>query len=315
MRTGLSLGSLLGIEQVLECLGSLDRDPGHVWIPETWGAECFSVLGAAAGRTGAPLGTSVANTYSRSPALAAMGAATLDRISGGRMTLGLGTSSEAIVEGLHGLSFEAPLSRMREYVEIVRLACSGKRIDYAGRHFRLSGFRLLVRPVQEKIPVYMAAVNTGMLELASEVADGAILYLRPVQEIPSAARRLRSKRRIDVACQLITAVSDDADAARARAARTLAFYVSVGRIYREFLESCGYGARAVAAAYAESGLDAAAGAVPDRMLDDLVVCGTPSECRAQLARFRAAGLDMPIIQFNPVGGALESFRVLAGELL
>ena len=315
MRTGLSLGSLLSVEQVLDCAGALRADPDHVWIPETWGAECFSVLSAVSARTGARIGSSVVNSYSRSPALAAMGAATLDRISGGRMTLGLGTSTPAIVGGLHGAGFEAPLGRMREYVDVVRLACSGRRIDYAGRHFRLKGFRLMVEPVQERIPIYLAAVNDGMLELASESADGAILYLRPLGEVGRAAGRLRAGRRIDVACQLITAVSDDADAARARAARTLAFYVSVGRIYREFLASCGYDVGAVAGAYAESGLESAASRVTDAMLDDLVVCGSPSECRAQLGRFRRAGIDMPIIQFNPVGEVGSSFELLAGELL
>ena len=314
MRVGLSLGSLLGAEQVFECLDALESPPDRVWIPETWGVECFSMLAAAAGRTGAPLGSSVTNTYSRSPALAAMGAVTVDRISGGRMALGLGTSSPAIVEGLHGASFEAPLSRMREYVEVVRLACSGGKINYDGRHFQLRGFRLLVRPVQKNIPIYMAAVNRRMLDLASEVADGALLYLRPLSEIGRAVRQLREKRRIDVACQVITAASDNADAARARAARTLAFYVSVGRIYREFLASCGYDVSAISEAY-KSGLDAAAAAVSETMLDELTACGTPSECRAQLERFRRAGVDAPIIQFNPVGDVRESFSLVAGELL
>ena len=315
MGTGLSLGSLLGVEQIMRCLDSLDREPDHLWIPETWGMECFSVLAAASGRTKARIGSSVINSYSRSPALAAMGAATLDRISGGRMTLGIGTSSPAIVEGLHGSGFEAPLERMREYVEVVRLACSGERIDYEGRHFRLKGFRLLLGPVQKEIPIYLAAVNRGMLRLASEAADGVILYLRPAAEIAGTAARLRSGRRIDVACQLITAVSDDAGAARARAARTLAFYVSVGAIYREFLASCGYGVDRIAAAHAESGIESAAALVTDRMLDDLAVCGSPSECRAQIGRFRRAGVDMPILQFNPVGDVASSFELLAGELL
>lgn len=313
VRVGLSLGSLLGVEQVLECLDLLKSTPDRVWIPETWGVECFSMLAAAAGRTKAPLGSSIVNTYSRSPALAAMGAVTVDRISGGRMVLGLGTSSPAIVEGLHSTAFEAPLSRMREYVEVVRLACSGDRIDYDGYHFKLRGFKLLVRPVQEKIPIYMAAVNHRMLELASDVADGVLLYLRPLSELKQTVQRLHEKK-IDVVCQLITAVSDDAHAARARAARTLAFYISVGRIYREFLASCGYDVTTISNAY-KSGLDAAVSAVPESMLDDLTVCGTPSECRAQLDRFRHAGIDAPIIQFNPVGNVRESFQMVAGELL
>lgn len=312
MRTALSLGSLLGVEQILACLDSLKSEPDHVWVPETWGMECFSVLAAASGRTGARIGSSVVNSYSRSPALAAMGASTLDRISGGRMTLGLGTSSPAIVGRLHGAGFEAPLDRMREYVEVVRLACSGERIDYEGRHFRLSGFRLLVRPVQERIPIYLAAVNPGMMSLAAEAADGVILYLRPLGEVPRAAGRFAGTG-TDVACQLITAVSDDSGAARARAARTLAFYVSVGSIYRKFLEPFGYGVEGIARAYSESGLDAAASLVTDAMLDELAVCGSPSECRAQLGRFRAAGIGMPILQFNPVGDVRESFELLAGE--
>lgn len=324
-----SLGSLLSVPDVVGCareLAAAPVQPDTVWVPESWGAECYSMLGMLSQRLDGPrIGSSIVNVYSRSPALVAMGALTIDALSGGRMVLGLGASSRPIVERLHGQAFDAPLARMREYVEIVRSLTSvpdgggAPRVDHRGSLFRLGGFSLLALPVRPAVPIYLAAVGGRMVDLAWEAADGVIFYLRPPGEMRrtvSAMRARRPERRIDVACQIITAASDDTEAALERARRTLAFYVSVGAAYREFLARNGYAVEsaAVRSEYERGGLDAASRALPDRMVSDLAVHGTPEECRKGVERFAAAaGVDQPIVQFNPVSGpAPESLRALLG---
>lgn len=314
MRTSYSLGSLLRIDEVLECARLLsDTDAEAVWVPETWGMENFSMLGAISGiGKNYKLGSSIINIYSRSPALIGMGAATIDTISRGRLLLGLGTSSVPIVEEFHGYKFDDPVRRMKEYVEIIRTMMSGGPVEYSGRIFKLKNFSLLIRPFRTDIPIYLAAVNQRMLELAWDVADGVIFYLRPINEISSTVSRMQAKRKIDVACQLITSIDMDSEAAILRAKKTLAFYISVGKIYREFLAENGFRSetRDIFGCFAESGLGSAHELVPDKMLDALAVAGTPEDCQRALARFRDAGIGMPILQFNPVGDTMHSFRLL-----
>lgn len=317
MRTACSLGSLLSIQEILEYskrLGTSNVDT--IWIPETWGMENFAMLSATSGVTFTPrIGSSIINVYSRSPAAIAMGAVTVDTLSGGRLVLGLGASSTAIVRGLHGMPFEKPLQRVKEYIEIIRLAMSGRKLNYRGEIFALKGFDLLIRPIRDKIPIYLAAVNPKMTNLAWEVADGVIFYLRPVDEMRETIRHMRkdSGRTIDVTCQLITCVSDDETAAIDRARRTISFYVAVGSIYRTFLQRNGFGEQidAIYDEFKKSGFDKIHELVPDGMVDSLAVAGTPSKCLHKLAEFRRAGLDLPILQFNPVGDTEDSFAIFA----
>jgi alkanesulfonate monooxygenase SsuD/methylene tetrahydromethanopterin reductase-like flavin-dependent oxidoreductase (luciferase family) len=164
-----------------------------------------------------------------------MGAATIDTLSKGRLILGLGTSSTPIVEDFHGYKFVNPVLRMKEYVEIIKLVLSGKQVNYSGKIFNLKNFSLLIKPHRNKIPIYLAAVNQKMVELTWEISDGVIFYLRPLNEMKKTIQKMQSKRKIDVTCQIITCVSDDEEIAITRAKQTLAFYISVGKIYREFL--------------------------------------------------------------------------------
>lgn len=318
MRLSCSLGSLLSISEILSCARTLsETDVDAIWVPETWGMESFAMLGAVSSVAPTPrIGSSIVNVYSRSPAAIAMGAATVDTLSGGRLLLGIGASSPAIVEGLHGVRYGKPLKRVRETVDIVRLATSGRRIDYEGELFSLNGFGLLARPVQDRIPIYLAAVNRGMVRLAWDVGDGVIFYLRPVDEMGRTIRAMHkeSGRRIDVACQLITCVSDDnEEAAVERARRTIAFYVAVGDVYRNFLSANGFADECalIYDEYRSSGLSSVHRHVSDAMLDALAVCGTPKSCKKRLGAFRNAGLDLPILQFNPVGDVAGSFALFA----
>ncbi|HXG73567.1 MAG TPA: LLM class flavin-dependent oxidoreductase [Candidatus Nitrosotenuis sp.] len=310
--TSYSLGSLLSIDELLMCAQkSAKYKTNTIWVPETWGMENFAMLSAVAQRTTSNIGSSIVNIYSRSPALVAMGAATIDTISNKRLILGLGTSSVPIVENLHGYKFKKPLKRMREYVEIIRMALSGQKINYSGEIFSLRGFNLLIKPPRQDIPIYIAAINKKMVELTWEIADGVIFYLRPISELRETISRMQKKRKIETACQFITCVSEDADAAMERARKTLAFYISVGSIYRRFLAENGFKKEtdAVYEAY-KSGDKLNHRFVSDGMLSSLTISGTPDDCKKQLNRVIEAGVSHPILQFNPIGNVSESFDLL-----
>ncbi len=242
MRIACSLGSLLSVNQILDCSQILSKTSVEtIWIPETWGMENFSMLSMVSQKAPKPqIGSSIINVFSRSPSSIAMGAATVDTISNGRLILGLGTSSASIVEDFHGYEFKNPVLRIKEYVEIIKLILSGKPVNYSGKIFNLKNFTLLIKPPREKIPIYLAAVNQKMVELTWNIGDGVIFYLRPIEEMKKTIQTMQSKRKIDVTCQIITCVSHDSEIAIEQCKKTLAFYVSVGKIYREFLAKNGF---------------------------------------------------------------------------
>ena len=314
MRIACSLGSLLSVKQVLQCTEMLSETKiDSVWIPETWGMENFSMLGAVANNTKSQkIGSSIINIYSRSPSMISMGAATIDFLSDGRLILGLGTSSIPIVEDFHGVSFENPVQRMREYVEIIRLALTKKQINYSGKIFNLKNFTLLIEPKRQSIPIYLAAINQKMVNLTWEVADGVIFYLRPIDEMKKTIAEMQLQKKIDVTCQIITCVSENSEEAIQRAKKTIAFYVSVGKIYREFLKKNGFETDVtnIFEEFKKSGFKSNHELVTDSMLKSLCISGTPNEYKLQLQKFRDAGIDLPIIQFNPIGDPIESFSLL-----
>ena len=319
MRIAFSLGSLLSINQVIECSESLSKtNLDTIWVPETWGMENFSMLSAVSNKTSTQkIGSSIINIYSRSPSVIAMGAATVDTLSDGRLILGLGTSSLPVVETFHGYKFENPIQRMKEYVEIIRLVLSGKEINYTGKIFDLKNFTLLIKPKRESIPIYLAAVNQKMVDLAWSIGDGVIFYLRPLNEMKETITKMQSKKKIDVTCQIITSVANDSDMAIDRAKKTLAFYVSVGKIYREFLAKNGFKNETsnIFDEFKKSGFKSNHELVSDSMLQSLCISGNPDECKKQLQNFRETGIDLPIIQFNPVGDTSESFELLKKTFL
>jgi alkanesulfonate monooxygenase SsuD/methylene tetrahydromethanopterin reductase-like flavin-dependent oxidoreductase (luciferase family) len=241
-----------------------------------------------------------------------MGAATIDVLSKGRLILGLGTSSIPIVEDFHGSKFENPVMRMKEYVEIIKLVLSGTSINYSGEIFKLKNFTLLIKPYRTTVPIYLAAVNQKMVNLAWDISDGVIFYLRPIPEMKKTIQKMQSKRKIDSTCQIITCVSEDAEIAINRAKQTLAFYISVGKIYREFLAKNGYSSeiKNIFEEFQISGFKSNHELISDSMLRALTIAGTPNQCIEQLQKFRDTGIDLPIIQFNPVGNVVDSFKLL-----
>ena len=314
MRIACSLGSLLTVEEVLQCTELIAKTKiDSIWIPETWGMENFSMLGAVANITKTQkIGSSIINIYSRSPSTISMGSATTDILSNGRLILGLGTSSVPIVENFHGEKFENPVQRMKEYVEIIRLSLTKKQINYSGKIFNLKNFTLLIEPKRQSIPIYLAAINQKMVNLTWEVADGVIFYLRPIDEMKKTITEMQLQKKIDVTCQIITCVSENSEEAIQRAKKTIAFYMSVGKIYREFLKKNGFetDTNNIFEEFKKSGFKSKHELVTDSLLKSLCIAGTPGESKLQLQKFRDAGIDLPIIQFNPIGDAIESFSLL-----
>lgn len=316
-KLGYSLGPLLSMREILLCAKMADQQENvdSLWVPESWGRESFATLGAISQVTRkVSLGTSIINIYSRTPAIVAMAATTLDMLSDNRAIIGLGASTAAIVENWHGLKFNRPASRMKEYIECLRLMTRGEKVKYNGEFFQINNFKILHQPQRANIPIFMAAVNKKMVSMASKLADGILLYLRPLEELKRTATELRQATKgksFEIACSFICAMSNkEPEKARARAATTLAFYIAVGEYYSKFLADNGFKIEVeeITAEYRKAGADNAAKYVSDRMLSSLVICGSSEECRESLSKFLSTGITLPIIQFNPIGDSESSFK-------
>ena len=172
--------------------------------------------------------------------------------------------------------------------------------------------KFIVLPLRYTIPIYLAAVNQKMVELTWELADGVIFYLRPKNEIKSTLARMQNQKKIDASLQIITCVNEDSEKAMIRAKKTLAFYISVGKIYREFLASNGFKneTKNIYEEYEKNGLQNNHELVPETMVHELCIAGTSNECKIQLKQFRETGIDLPIIQFNPIDNVEVSFDLV-----
>jgi alkanesulfonate monooxygenase SsuD/methylene tetrahydromethanopterin reductase-like flavin-dependent oxidoreductase (luciferase family) len=298
-------------------LADRTMDVDSLWVPESWGREAFSTLGAISQITNrVRIGTSVVSAFARTPATVAMAATTLDLLSDNRTVIGLGVSTEAIVEKWHGVKFSKPLQRMQEYVDCLRQMITGENVDYSGTFFNVQNFKLLYKPPRRFIPILMAALNKKMIALSCAIADGVLLYLRPLEELRRTVAHIKSAtknldRQFEIACVFIGAVSNkEPEKARQRAAKTLAFYIAVGKYYNEFLSTNGFAPEVhrITEEYRFNGLDAATKYVSEEMLDSLTISGNSEQCIHSIRRFYSCGISLPIIQVNPVGDAETSFK-------
>ena len=285
-----------------------------VWISEAWGQDAVSVLGLLAGCTErVALGSGLLQIPARQPAATAMAAATIDVLSGGRFRLGLGVSGPQVSEGWYGVPFARPVTRTREYVEIVRQALARKTLEYEGREYTLPlpggqgrPLKLLARPVQERIPVYLGAVGPKAVEQTGEIADGwlpfmvdprhADLLFAPLDRGLQRAGRTRAD--IDVAAAVALAIDDDVARARDAVRPWLAFYLGAmgsreKNFYVELAERAGHGpaARACQDAMLSGHRDAAAAALSDELVDAMSVATTPAGLDGRLAALDACGVN------------------------
>ncbi len=292
---------------------------------ESWGEDALTSLAQVAAVTSRiRIGTSIVPVFGRSPANLAMAALNLDRMSEGRFFLGLGTSGRLVIEDFHGERFDRPLTRMREYIDVLRKAARGDRLDHDGPFFHTKRFQLRFAPYRASLPIYIAALTPPSLRLTGELADGWLpIFLAPsrmapaVAEIEAGAASVgRSLRDIAIAPQVSIYVTDDVGAARDRERQHIAFYIGgMGVFYHQYMQRIGFGPDAdrVREAYQARDRDRAARLVTDEMVDAMTVIGTPKQCRDQVERYFAAGVREVRLVFNEPGQEpfLRALRAMA----
>jgi len=284
-----------------------------VWAAEAYGSDAATVLGWLAGLTSTiKLGSAIFQMPGRTPALTAMTAATIDQLSGGRMLLGIGSSGPQVAEGWHGQRFARQMQRTREYVEVVRKVLARERLVYDGETLTLplpdgpgKALKLTISPVQERIPIYLAAIGPNNTRLAGEIADGwiptlfspeHIAELRPLLQ-EGAARSGRSLEGFDIAPTVYVSITDDIAAARDLVRPLLALYVGgMGsrkqNFYNALVRRYGFEQEAedVQDLYLDGKRDQAAARLPDELIDMVALCGPPDHVRERLAVYRDAGV-------------------------
>src|ERR1700720_3112788 len=180
---------------MIERARAADEAGAHsIWVAEAWGRDAFTSLTLLAEHTRRiGLATGIVNTYSRTPGALAQHFATLDELSGGRMIIGLGTSGPQVIEHFHGVTFNPPLTRMREYVDIINLIMAGTPLNYNGKLFKLSrGFTIRMEPPRKHIPIFIASLNQKSVEFTAQKADGWLPVMIPVSGLGKAISEFRA---------------------------------------------------------------------------------------------------------------------------
>ena len=276
-------------------------------IPESFGRDGVSLcdrLLAATSQINVCFG--IANVFSRSPAVLASTAATLDELSGGRFILGLGGSTPNLVEGWHGLEFKSPLARTREAVAICRKIWARDRSPFEGKFFRTGGVKLAFKPLREDIPVWHGAVLEKGLATCGEVADGWIPANLPAECISwgrdvigrGAAVADRSVEDICIAPTFQLAVHDDVQQVLPMVKFGLGmYYGQASSPYARAAAALGYAedVRELQAAYKEGGAEKASAAVSDRLANSVGIVGSLQDCRSRVDQLLADGAERLIV--------------------
>jgi probable F420-dependent oxidoreductase len=274
-----------------------------VWTGEANSADGFTPLAlAAVASARLQLGTAVVPVYTRGPGLLAMQAATLAELAPGRFALGVGSSSDVIVERWNATPFVEPYKRVRDTVRFLRAAFTGEKVDAEYETFTVRGFRL-GRRLDQPPPIYVAALRPGMLRLAGREADGAILNWLSASDVSKVVPEVGTGKAI--VARIFVCPTDDADRARYVGRIGIAAYLNVA-VYAAFHEWLGRGPQleAMWAAWRSGDRKGALAAIPDDVVDALVVHGSPEECRAHVQRYVDNGVTIPVLAVLPGGDDL-----------
>jgi F420-dependent oxidoreductase-like protein len=330
MRLGINLGYWgAGMDSDnLEVAQEADRLGYDVcWAAEAYGSDAPSVLSWVAAQTESiDIGSAILQIPARQPTMAAMTAATLDSLSGGRFRLGLGVSGPQVSEGWYGVKFDKPLARTREYVEIVRKAMKRERLSHEGEHWTLplpggpgKPLKLIVHPEREHIPLYIAAIGPKNLEQTGEIADGVLLIFPSAEHLEDTAiRYLRAGREkagltmdgFDVCPTVPLAVGDDINALADTFRAYTALYVGgMGsrehNFYNQLARRMGYEKEAteIQDKYLAGDKDGAAAAVPHELIDSTTLLGPVERIADRMGAYAAAGVTT--LTLAPAGTTLD----------
>jgi F420-dependent oxidoreductase-like protein len=318
MRIGMSLNYAGGFADTVTELADYEKAGlGIVFVPEAYSYDAVSQLGYIAAKTDRlDIASGIFQLYSRTPALTAMTAAGLDYVSNGRFTLGIGASGPQVIEGWHGVPYDAPVGRTRELIEICRMVWRRERLSYDGRYYKLplppalgtglgKPLKLINHPVRERIPIMVAAVGPKNVALTAELAEGwqpffylpekaAEVWGEPVAE--GMAKRDPALGPLDVVAQAPLMIGDDVTGYRDLARPFFALYIggmgARGRnFYHTLAHRLGYGAAAdqIQDAYLDGRKAEAETLVPAELLEQTSLIGPEGYVRERLAAFREAG--------------------------
>jgi probable F420-dependent oxidoreductase len=284
----------------LEQLGYTD-----VWSSEANGSDAFTPLTLAS--VWAPslrLGSAIVPSFTRGPACMAQSVASLASAAPGRLAFGIGTSSNVIVEGWNGIPFEDPYGRTRDMVRFLRAALAGEKVTMETPSFNVRSFKLGVR-VEEPVPILIAALREGMLKLAGREGDGAIINWLGAEDVKTVAPVVQAAgdgSPKEVVARIFVAPSNDADTVRGMGRFAIAAYLNVP-VYAQFHEWLGRGEvlAPMWKLWKEGDRKAALEAIPDQVVDDLIVWGTPEACKEKIAAYVENGVTTPALAIMPFG--------------
>jgi F420-dependent oxidoreductase-like protein len=321
---GTSPLELIALAQEAERLGY-----DSAWAAEAWGTDAVTVLTWLAATTSTiKIGSAIMQIPGRTPANTAMTAATLDLMSGGRFLLGLGTSGPQVVEGWHGQPWGKPITKTREYVQIVRAALRREAVEFHGDQYDIpyagddatglgKPLKLLMRPLRESIPIYLAALSPKNVRTAFEIADGWL----PIYFSPERAREAfgyEPRDDFEIAPAVNVVVSDDVESARDLLRPLLALYIggmgaTGANFYNDLFRRYGYEAEAarIQELYLGGRQRDAIAAVSDALIDDVSLVGPPERIRERLEAWRESGATTLLVAARD----LTSLRTMAELVL
>ena len=293
--------------------GKLAENLGYdsIWVPEMWGRDAFTILSLLAANTRkVKLGTGIISVYSRTPAVIAQTIATLDEITEGRMILGLGTSGPVVIENWHGIEFEKPLRRTREYVDIIRLILSGGKVNYDGEILKLKNFRLQFKPFRANIPIYIASLGPKNIHLTGEIADGWIPFLTPVDYlkkekhnlITSAQKSGRDPDQISICPYIPALISEDNELSKELIKEYIAYYIGgMGTYYYNLFCRWGFenDANSVVQAWEKGSKSEAIQSISDELINAVAIWGSHIKGKRKIEEYTKINITLPILIFPP----------------
>ncbi len=291
---GLSLAEHPEIAREAERLGYTDS-----WSFEIDGTDCFTPLAVVAQATQMRVGTAIANVYTRGPATLAQSAASIAELAPGRFELGIGSGSQPIVEQWNDGTFDRPATRVREMALFLRSALAGERVAFDGTTFQVDGFRLS-RPPEQPIPIHIAALRGGMLRVAGEVGDGAIINWLSAEDVrksvavvrDAATKAGRDPDSIEITARLMVNIDADGPEADLMRRRFINSYLHVP-VYKAFHQWLGRteALTPMWEAWEAGDRKGATALIPPQVISDLIVSGTAEERNAHVRRYMDAGVD------------------------
>ena len=285
-----------------------------LWSSEAGGQDGFTPLAlAAAWAPEARLGVAIIPAFTRGPATLAMSVASLAEAAPGRFVMGIGASSNVIVERWNGIPFENPYARVRDTVKFMRSALAGEKIEEDYESFSVKGFRLQMNPLAVQPKILVAALREGMLRLAGRLGDGAILNWLSADDVKTVAPLVHAGGEgKEIVARIFVCPTTDVEKARAIGRRMIAAYLTVP-VYAAYHEWLGRGERleGLWTHWKAGDRKAALEAIPDEVVDELVIHGSPDECREHVARYVDAGVDTPALAIVHADDMRKAVRELA----